>query len=159
MTITLLKSHTLFVHCPRRCYKMWFNLILSCCCRCLGTAKPTGSPPGPFCSRRAFVRLASSLPPWIQSHPSSPCTYTVTSHTLYACSRWDPPFCLTCLFMFLLLSCPSLFRFFLMCYMFVNLACALQTLLRTPNWRPRFKFYHWWVCVLKNLACIRIIAI
>lgn len=37
------------------------------------------------------------------------------------------------------LSC----RFFLMCYMFVNLACALQTLLRTPNWRPRFKFYHW----------------
>lgn len=30
-----------------------------------------------------------------------------------------------------------------MCYMFVNLACALQTLLRTPNWRPRFKFYHW----------------
>lgn len=35
------------------------------------------------------------------------------------------------------------FRFFLMCYMFVNLACAVQTLLRTPNWRPRFKFYHW----------------
>ncbi len=35
-------------------------------------------------------------------------------------------------------------RFFLMCYMFVNLACALQTLLRTPNWRPRFKFYHWY---------------
>lgn len=34
-------------------------------------------------------------------------------------------------------------RFFLMCYMFVNLACAVQTLLRTPNWRPRFKFYHW----------------
>jgi len=27
--------------------------------------------------------------------------------------------------------------------MFVNLACAVQTLLRTPNWRPRFKFYHW----------------
>lgn len=38
----------------------------------------------------------------------------------------------------------SILRFFLMCYMFVNLACALQTLLRTPNWRPRFKFYHWW---------------
>lgn len=34
-------------------------------------------------------------------------------------------------------------RFFLMCYLFVNLACALQTLLRTPNWRPRFKYYHW----------------
>jgi len=32
-----------------------------------------------------------------------------------------------------------------MCYLFVNLACAVQTLLRTPNWRPRFKFYHWQV--------------
>ena len=31
-----------------------------------------------------------------------------------------------------------------MCYLFVNLACAVQTLLRTPNWRPRFKYYHWW---------------
>lgn len=41
------------------------------------------------------------------------------------------------------LCVPPPLRFFLMCYMFVNLACALQTLLRTPNWRPRFKFYHW----------------
>jgi potassium/chloride transporter 4/5/6 len=39
---------------------------------------------------------------------------------------------------------PLLSMFFLMCYGFVNLACALQTLLRTPNWRPRFKFYHWY---------------
>lgn len=31
-----------------------------------------------------------------------------------------------------------------MCYLFVNLACALQTLLRTPNWRPRFSYYHWY---------------
>ncbi|CAG0923227.1 unnamed protein product, partial [Notodromas monacha] len=38
---------------------------------------------------------------------------------------------------------PLLSCFFLMCYGFVNLACALQTLLRTPNWRPRFKYYHW----------------
>ncbi|XP_051989495.1 solute carrier family 12 member 7 isoform X2 [Xyrauchen texanus] len=38
---------------------------------------------------------------------------------------------------------PILSMFFLMCYLFVNLACAIQTLLRTPNWRPRFKFYHW----------------
>ena len=34
-----------------------------------------------------------------------------------------------------------------MCYLFVNLACAVQTLLRTPNWRPRFKYYHWSVQV------------
>lgn len=38
-----------------------------------------------------------------------------------------------------------LFRFFLMCYGFVNLACVLQSLLQTPNWRPRFQFYHWQV--------------
>ncbi|XP_059419720.1 solute carrier family 12 member 7-like isoform X1 [Carassius carassius] len=38
---------------------------------------------------------------------------------------------------------PILSMFFLMCYLFVNLSCAVQTLLRTPNWRPRFKFYHW----------------
>ncbi|XP_041813203.1 solute carrier family 12 member 4 isoform X2 [Chelmon rostratus] len=37
---------------------------------------------------------------------------------------------------------PILSMFFLMCYLFVNLACAVQTLLRTPNWRPRFKYYH-----------------
>uniref|UniRef100_A0A3B3IAN0 Amino acid permease/ SLC12A domain-containing protein n=1 Tax=Oryzias latipes TaxID=8090 RepID=A0A3B3IAN0_ORYLA len=39
---------------------------------------------------------------------------------------------------------PILTMFFLMCYLFVNLACALQTLLRTPNWRPRFSYYHWY---------------
>ncbi|KAA8580477.1 hypothetical protein FQN60_013435 [Etheostoma spectabile] len=38
---------------------------------------------------------------------------------------------------------PILSMFFLMCYLFVNLACAVQTLLRTPNWRPRFNYYHW----------------
>ncbi|XP_019482758.1 PREDICTED: solute carrier family 12 member 6, partial [Hipposideros armiger] len=41
------------------------------------------------------------------------------------------------------LVAPILSMFFLMCYLFVNLACALQTLLRTPNWRPRFRYYHW----------------
>ncbi|XP_037984007.1 solute carrier family 12 member 7-like isoform X6 [Motacilla alba alba] len=47
---------------------------------------------------------------------------------------------------------PILSMFFLMCYMFVNLACAVQTLLRTPNWRPRFKYYHWpQLLVLLNL--------
>ncbi len=41
--------------------------------------------------------------------------------------------------------------FFLMCYGFVNLACALQTLLKTPNWRPRFKYYHWSVLITLSL--------
>ena len=40
---------------------------------------------------------------------------------------------------------PLLSMFFLMCYCFVNVACALLTLLKTPNWRPSFKFYHWQV--------------
>lgn len=40
------------------------------------------------------------------------------------------------------------FSFFLMCYLFVNLICVLQTLLKTPNWRPRFKYYHWTLSVV-----------
>uniref|UniRef100_A0A4W5L7F4 Solute carrier family 12 member 5a n=1 Tax=Hucho hucho TaxID=62062 RepID=A0A4W5L7F4_9TELE len=50
-------------------------------------------------------------------------------------------------------------RFFLMCYMFVNLACALQTLLRTPNWRPRFKFYHWALSFLGMSLCLSLMFI
>ena len=37
---------------------------------------------------------------------------------------------------------PIITMFFLLCYMFVNLACLLQDLLGEPNWRPRFRFYH-----------------
>ena len=58
-------------------------------------------------------------------------------------------------YLFVLCVC----RFFLMCYLFVNLACAVQTLLRTPNWRPRFKFYHWCVslCVCVCVCvCVRV---
>ncbi|XP_063573420.1 solute carrier family 12 member 4 isoform X8 [Pongo abelii] len=44
--------------------------------------------------------------------------------------------------------------FFLMCYLFVNLACAVQTLLRTPNWRPRFKYYHWALSFLGMSLCL-----
>ncbi|XP_076807872.1 solute carrier family 12 member 4-like isoform X3 [Clavelina lepadiformis] len=49
---------------------------------------------------------------------------------------------------------PIITMFFLMCYMFVNLACALQTLLKTPSWRPRFKFYHWTLSFLGVCLCI-----
>lgn len=51
---------------------------------------------------------------------------------------------------------PILSMFFLMCYGFVNLACAVQTLLKTPNWRPRFKFYHWSLSFLGLSLCIAI---
>lgn len=49
---------------------------------------------------------------------------------------------------------PILTMFFLMCYMFVNLACTLQSLLRTPNWRPRFRYYHWSLSLVGALLCL-----
>ncbi|XP_074646904.1 solute carrier family 12 member 4-like isoform X2 [Tubulanus polymorphus] len=54
---------------------------------------------------------------------------------------------------------PIITMFFLMCYGFVNLACALQTLLKTPNWRPRFRFYHWTLSLLGLLLCIALMFI
>ncbi|XP_072365945.1 solute carrier family 12 member 7 isoform X2 [Scyliorhinus torazame] len=54
---------------------------------------------------------------------------------------------------------PILSMFFLMCYMFVNLACALQTLLKTPNWRPRFKYYHWTLSFLGMSLCLALMFI
>ncbi|XP_060109924.1 solute carrier family 12 member 7 [Heteronotia binoei] len=54
---------------------------------------------------------------------------------------------------------PILSMFFLMCYLFVNLACAVQTLLRTPNWRPRFKYYHWTLSFLGMTLCLALMFI
>ncbi|XP_030823871.1 solute carrier family 12 member 7 isoform X4 [Camarhynchus parvulus] len=54
---------------------------------------------------------------------------------------------------------PILSMFFLMCYMFVNLACAVQTLLRTPNWRPRFKYYHWTLSFVGMSLCLALMFI
>ncbi|KAG8437783.1 hypothetical protein GDO86_008476 [Hymenochirus boettgeri] len=54
---------------------------------------------------------------------------------------------------------PILSMFFLMCYLFVNLACAVQTLLRTPNWRPRFKYYHWSLSFLGMSICLALMFI
>ncbi|XP_062865097.1 solute carrier family 12 member 6-like [Trichomycterus rosablanca] len=57
------------------------------------------------------------------------------------------------------LVAPILSMFFLMCYLFVNLACALQTLLRTPNWRPRFSYYHWALSFLGMVICLALMFI
>lgn len=54
---------------------------------------------------------------------------------------------------------PILSMFFLMCYLFVNLACAVQTLLRTPNWRPRFNYYHWALSFLGMSMCLALMFI
>ncbi|EDO35443.1 predicted protein [Nematostella vectensis] len=51
------------------------------------------------------------------------------------------------------------YGFFLMCYGFVNLACAVQSLLRTPNWRPRFKYYHWFTSFLGVCLCLALMFI
>ncbi|EFX75048.1 hypothetical protein DAPPUDRAFT_251140 [Daphnia pulex] len=40
-------------------------------------------------------------------------------------------------------------------YGFINLACALiQTLLRTPIWRPRSKYYHWSLFFIGASLCV-----
>ncbi|KAK3086861.1 hypothetical protein FSP39_024489, partial [Pinctada imbricata] len=54
---------------------------------------------------------------------------------------------------------PIITMFFLMCYGFVNMACALQTLLRTPSWRPRFRFYHWTLSLVGLALCITLMFI
>lgn len=120
------------------------------------------------------MRSGSSSPPWMRSPLSFPCAYQVWSPPVDLGSLflglphpWPPSHTSGCAMrsgLSLVFSLPLLpqspvpvspricfisgslhRRFFLMCYMFVNLACAVQTLLRTPNWRPRFRYYHWWV--------------
>lgn len=49
---------------------------------------------------------------------------------------------------------PIVTMFFLLCYGFVNLACALQSFLDSPHWRPRFKFYHWTLAFLGVILCL-----
>ena len=46
-----------------------------------------------------------------------------------------------------------------MCYGFVNLACCVQTILRTPNWRPRFRFYHWSLSLFGVCLCVALMFI
>ena len=41
-----------------------------------------------------------------------------------------------------------------MCYMFLNLACTVQSILRTPSWRPRFKYYHWSISLAGIFLCL-----
>ena len=46
-----------------------------------------------------------------------------------------------------------------MCYGLVNFACALQTLLKAPSWRPRYKYYHWSLSLLGVALCLSIMFI
>jgi len=49
---------------------------------------------------------------------------------------------------------PLLTMFFLMCYTCVNLSCAILHAAEDPNWRPRFRYYHWSVSLAGALLCI-----
>lgn len=43
--------------------------------------------------------------------------------------------------------------FFLMCYAFVNIVCAMHSILGAPNWRPRYRYYHWSLALLGAALC------
>uniref|UniRef100_A0A6G1S8U8 Solute carrier family 12 member 5 n=1 Tax=Aceria tosichella TaxID=561515 RepID=A0A6G1S8U8_9ACAR len=49
---------------------------------------------------------------------------------------------------------PILTISLVMCYFFINLACTLHSLLGSPNWRPRFKYYHWSTSLLGCILCL-----
>jgi hypothetical protein len=49
---------------------------------------------------------------------------------------------------------PILTISLVMCYFFINLACTLHSLLGSPNWRPRFKHYHWSISLLGCILCL-----
>ncbi|KAF8370349.1 kcc-2 [Pristionchus pacificus] len=50
-------------------------------------------------------------------------------------------------------------QFFLMCYLGVNTACALQSLLKAPGWRPGFKYFHWSLSLVGAFLCIAVMFI
>ncbi|TMS34471.1 hypothetical protein L596_002055 [Steinernema carpocapsae] len=47
-------------------------------------------------------------------------------------------------------------QFFLMCYLGVNAACALQSILKSPGWRPSFRYYHWVLSTIGAILCIAV---
>lgn len=54
---------------------------------------------------------------------------------------------------------PLIAMFFLLCYGFINMACALQTLLKAPSWRPRYRYYHWTLSLIGLFLCLLIMFI
>ncbi|EFO27972.2 hypothetical protein LOAG_00512 [Loa loa] len=43
--------------------------------------------------------------------------------------------------------------FFLMCYAFINVICAMHSIVKAPNWRPRYRYYHWSLALLGAFLC------
>uniref|UniRef100_A0A915BHS6 Amino acid permease/ SLC12A domain-containing protein n=1 Tax=Parascaris univalens TaxID=6257 RepID=A0A915BHS6_PARUN len=50
-------------------------------------------------------------------------------------------------------------QFFLMCYLGVNTACALQSILKAPGWRPSFRYFHWSLSLLGSFLCVAVMFI
>lgn len=49
---------------------------------------------------------------------------------------------------------PVLTMFFLMCYVCVNLSCAVLEAVHDPNWRPTFRFHHWSISLFGAILCL-----
>ncbi|KJE93459.1 solute carrier family 12 [Capsaspora owczarzaki ATCC 30864] len=43
---------------------------------------------------------------------------------------------------------------FLLCYAMMNLACFALSVVRTPDWRPRYRYYHWSIALCGFVFCI-----
>ncbi|VDN59789.1 unnamed protein product [Dracunculus medinensis] len=50
-------------------------------------------------------------------------------------------------------------QFFLMCYLGVNTACALQSILKAPGWRPSFRYFHWSLSLIGSFLCVAVMFI
>ena len=51
---------------------------------------------------------------------------------------------------------PIQTMFFLMMYGAINAACLVLTVVKTPDFRPSWKYYTWWTCALGILSCVTI---
>lgn len=49
---------------------------------------------------------------------------------------------------------PVITMLYLICYLFVNLSTALLSLLRYPNWRPTWRYYHWSLSLFGAVLCL-----
>jgi amino acid transporter len=49
---------------------------------------------------------------------------------------------------------PILTMFFLMCYTCVNFSVTFLHAVHDPNWRPRFRYYHWSISLFGAVLCV-----
>eukprot|EP00771_Trimastix_marina_P002565 gnl/Trimastix_PCT/3704.p1 GENE.gnl/Trimastix_PCT/3704~~gnl/Trimastix_PCT/3704.p1 ORF type:complete len:1089 (+),score=198.39 gnl/Trimastix_PCT/3704:48-3314(+) len=49
---------------------------------------------------------------------------------------------------------PIITMFFLLCYASINLACFVLAFIKAPNFRPRYRFFHWITAGIGLLFCV-----